>query len=972
MRPSRLATVAGALAVLVLCAPARAAAPVRVAVFAQTGFPYYGVSTLAAPKQIAEDLRAAGLAADLLDANALARPDRLSAKRYAAVILPYGNTFPADAFANLRRFHLAGGSLVTTGIPFTHPAARRTAQGWSPTPRWGTSVQLAPRQGPRPGASAIRLWTEEQDWTGISSTRFPVRPGDRVSVSIALRQTAPPRTTAAKAGEEAPERPVRPEDNLYVRFFDARGRYLKQQGVTLASASSAWQTLRASATAPAEAAQADLSVQTRRPGGRFLLADFAARVGDRPVALANADLSRLGDEFLDLGHQDAPALWGPNGIGVGGFAGPGDPNRPAPARISPGDPLRLSPLFANGPAAPQRPAPQWLNPASVPAGVRIVPAVGERARPLLALLIHEKDAFRGAVDAWTQRPPDGDREEYHTRQILARATVAVLARRGLLGKTKQTAAFRALDTLPRPVVYANLTLPSQARRYETFQPKMPAPARHLHVADVRRLTPDEKLLLISLQGIVNRKQPRIYLLFDDDDQRWLDEMQRQGATDAPIPVADPWSLVDTFRAEIRGAIVCDPKIYVSPCVAVSMAGADDLLVAKTPAMAARVKIPVAVDLRGRYKDNADALRALRTDVLPRLDPYLTCSLDPAVFDAGGLDSIIAARGSVFWITGPRAQHLPGADQGAEMAEIRALFARMPLGAVVRGFWWHGDGIGLQESDGVAMGGRFGKVTLVSDLITNLSVHSGVRAERLTQKPRPPAPPLDRSKVYLAFTMSDGDNICTWRGYFRRYFEDPLRGTFPVGWGMGPAILDLAPDWARWYYEQATPNDEFVCDVSGVAYMYPSSWGTALGDPGLAFRWFYGRTQEYMGKMDMKTIRLMDVGARDIARVGPLLPEIEFLIPDYGHAGPNNYHELTYTLPTGQAVFRAATSGSGPQTLADQIRRRSGGARPAFVNAFIWNWGSKLGDLKKTLDLLGPEYVAVTPSQLHALYREANK
>ena len=39
-----------------------------------------------------------------------------------------------------------------------------------------------------------------------------------------------------------------------------------------------------------------------------------------------------------------------------------------------------------------------------------------------------------------------------------------------------------------------------------------------------------------------------------------------------------------------------------------------------------------------------------------------------------------------------------------------------------------------------------------------------------------------------------------------------------------------------------------------------------------------------------------------------------------------------------------------------------------MNAFIWNWGSSLADLKKTLELLGPEFVAVTPSQLDALYR----
>jgi hypothetical protein len=39
---------------------------------------------------------------------------------------------------------------------------------------------------------------------------------------------------------------------------------------------------------------------------------------------------------------------------------------------------------------------------------------------------------------------------------------------------------------------------------------------------------------------------------------------------------------------------------------------------------------------------------------------------------------------------------------------------------------------------------------------------------------------------------------------------------------------------------------------------------------------------------------------------------------------------------------------------------------------VWNWGSKLRDLKQMLAILGPEYVAVTPSQLHALYRQARE
>ena len=96
------------------------------------------------------------------------------------------------------------------------------------------------------------------------------------------------------------------------------------------------------------------------------------------------------------------------------------------------------------------------------------------------------------------------------------------------------------------------------------------------------------------------------------------------------------------------------------------------------------------------------------------------------------------------------------------------------------------------------------------------------------------------------------------------------------------------------------------------------------------------------------------------------------MPDYGYSGEPSYDAMTYTLPTGQAVFRSVCTGQGAQNLADQIRSRVGATRPAFVNAFIWNWGSKMSDLKQMLDILGPEYVAVTPSQLDTLFKQAHQ
>ncbi len=514
---------------------------------------------------------------------------------------------------------------------------------------------------------------------------------------------------------------------------------------------------------------------------------------------------------------------------------------------------------------------------------------------------------------------------------------------------------------------SDLRLPA-AHPYATLQPKTPSPAHRLYVADTRFLSPDQKLLLASLQGLVNRTQPRIYLVADADDAFWLAELQRRGWTGEPIRVAKPLSLLTKFRGAFRGAVVADPKVYVSPCIAVDYAGADNLVIA-TPALAHQLHLPILQDLRGRFTNDAAALRFARKSLMPRLNSRLMLCIDPPLLGLQ-VDDVIAARGIAFWVTGPKAQSLPGANGAAERQELIKAFARAPLDGIVRGYWWHGDRMGLDEGPGVTLASQYGKITTVSDYVENFSVLSGYRLSALKQKPQSPPIALDRSKVYVAITISDGDNLCPWRGVFRKYFNDPLHGAFPVGWGMGPTLVDVAPVQAQWYYDHARPTDEFMCDVSGAGYINPAQWGAALADHDEAMRSFWAWTNRYMRRMDMKTVRIMYVRSPEIASAMAHLPGVSFVMPDYNYQKEAAYSDLTYSLPTGQAVFRAATGGPA-NSMAGQIRQRVGSARPAFLNVVIAPWGMKMAELKKMLDDLGPEYVAVTPSELNRLYREAN-
>jgi hypothetical protein len=134
-----------------------------------------------------------------------------------------------------------------------------------------------------------------------------------------------------------------------------------------------------------------------------------------------------------------------------------------------------------------------------------------------------------------------------------------------------------------------------------------AQVKRLAVADVYDAPGDIKLLLATLQGIVNRTEPRIYLLENKEEGRltWLNNL------DVPYTIVDNyWDMLQSFKDEIKGMIVYDPQVPDSINVATSLAGIKDAVVA-SPELASKLSaspynLQVLDDLRGKFKDRIDA------------------------------------------------------------------------------------------------------------------------------------------------------------------------------------------------------------------------------------------------------------------------------------------------------------------------------------------------------------------------------
>ncbi|MEV1003299.1 GxGYxYP domain-containing protein [Nonomuraea sp. NPDC050202] len=170
-----------------------------------------------------------------------------------------------------------------------------------------------------------------------------------------------------------------------------------------------------------------------------------------------------------------------------------------------------------------------------------------------------------------------------------------------------------------------VSLPAQAAAATPLLPGFGRPTS-LDFADLSTLHGDDQLLLTTLQGVVNRRRPRLYFNYttENDDTAWLD------STGARITRHDrPLDLIARYRGEARGAILHDPAVPDSVNVATTLAGLENA-VAATAEQAAEHGFEVITDLRGRF-DPGDVLATYRwqlANLFPRCTKALLSGLPP--------------------------------------------------------------------------------------------------------------------------------------------------------------------------------------------------------------------------------------------------------------------------------------------------------------------------------------------------------
>ena len=498
-------------------------------------------------------------------------------------------------------------------------------------------------------------------------------------------------------------------------------------------------------------------------------------------------------------------------------------------------------------------------------------------------------------------------------------------------------------------------------------PSFPASARVQDHIYLNSNTDAEMYLFSSLKGLVNRRQPRIFSYEGDAGAEgaftWLNSLGVSYNT------TTPWAVLQKYRSEISGLIVYDPAQLHTVNLAGTMAKDLNALIA-SPALLGQLtaepySFPVLADLRGMFGSALEVYQTLYDSCWSnphrQVDRRLLIGLSPEYHKAALREYVVALGAVVVWLD---------PNKAAESSLLNRFLELMPAGANYMGWW-------PEEEPGVTRLSSYGFTTIASDYCTNLTFHSGT-SRAVYVRPMPARPALE-NKIYVAFIISDGDNLQYVEHRMRRFWDDPNRGAAPIGWTISPAMVDAMPAALSYYHRTSTDNDNLISGPSGYGYTYPNGWVTRSLSSELAD--FVAKTEEYNVAAGLRVITIWNTITGGIDQsVGAI----------FADNAPTLLGVTAQNTGGAQSIYAGKLPGkplscnycTGEQAMKNHIISGSSGwnaAEPRFliIQGNPWNSEVNPTGCKNVKDYFSTgehagKYVFVRPDHLFQLMREHNK
>ncbi len=464
----------------------------------------------------------------------------------------------------------------------------------------------------------------------------------------------------------------------------------------------------------------------------------------------------------------------------------------------------------------------------------------------------------------------------------------------------------------------------------------------------------ELALFASLKGVVNKTKPRVFSYegdaFAEGKFTWLESL---GLTWTEI--GDNWTLLQKYRNEIDGLVVYDAAVPDTINLATTLAGPKNALVV-APSLVKRLTeapydFPIVEDLRGKFSNKLEVYEELYNQHWPNLTHRVLFGLSPVFHQAAVREYAAALGAGAIWLD-PKVP--------TESALLDQFLSSMDPTGVYMG-WWPEEGPGVQRAS------EHGIPTVASDYATNLTLHSGMpRTVRV--KPIPPKPRLE-NKIYVAFILSDGDNLQYVEHLMRKLWNDPARGQVPIGWTVSPAMLDAMPGALDFYHASGTDADNLISGPSGIGYGYPNFWS---GDAQLSA--FVKTSDDYSLRAGLRVVTVWNtiVGGID-ADVGS----------SFATHAPSLLGVTAQNTGGGLTIYDGKLPGfalscnycTNEQAIKDHVASAAAGwdgASPRFILIQAQPWqGVTPTSFRNVQDSFDDSYSVVRPDNWFQLLRQAN-
>jgi len=373
--------------------------------------------------------------------------------------------------------------------------------------------------------------------------------------------------------------------------------------------------------------------------------------------------------------------------------------------------------------------------------------------------------------------------------------------------------------------------------------------RNVLLVDLIHSSYDEQMTIVSIQGVINKERPKMFLLLSEYEKSWLTSLKKLYGLS--FYQADPEDIKRYFIKLIGKQIIYDKDAIYSVNLATSMAGLEQAVLTHTD-----LGIKTVFDCRNKWKNKIEAYKWAMRNIFPNCSKKALAYLDEEI--PSFRDFII--KENLFTI------NLDPINNQQEINLLEQILDEFPKLTTVLGWASHTYADEEKGQNDVAVEHALVKILsknndllVPADFARNLSLYGGIQVNKNLKQFLSNSPIIfDENKRYVTFIISDGDNIQYNLNHMRKLWLGEYREKVLLGWTISPQLFRFAPAILNIYYNEAGiyKTDEFVCGPSGYGYVNPGEMGQS------SLKEFAKKTSKICSSCDISSVVILDKPGRD--------------------------------------------------------------------------------------------------------------